>query len=146
MGGEVTTGNLEPGPRPPLAYFLVLYSLLYGAFGASSPFLPAFIQERGIPPELIGVLFGTGTAIRLVSAPVAGRIADRTHALRLTLAVCAAATALAAVGYLPAGSFWPLLVVSLLHASALAPTTNLADALALVGSRREKPLCARPPR
>jgi signal transduction histidine kinase len=42
--------------------------------------LPAGLHaERGIPPELIGILFGAGTAIRLVSAPVAGRIADRTH-------------------------------------------------------------------
>jgi PPP family 3-phenylpropionic acid transporter len=30
--------------------------------------------------------------------------------------------------------------VSLLHAAALAPTTNLADALALVASRRGRPL------
>ena len=135
-----TTGTLEPGPRPPLAHFIILYSLLYGAFGAASPFLPAFIQERGIAPELIGILFGTGTAIRLVSAPVAGRIADRTHALRLVLSICAVATACAAMGYLAASSFWPLLAVSLMHAIALAPTTNLADALALVASRRERPL------
>lgn len=121
---------------PPVASFIVLYALLYGAFGAASPFLPAFIEERGIPPELIGVLFGTGTAIRLLSAPVAGRIADRTHALRLTLSVCAVCTALAVMGYVPAASFWLLLLVSLLHAAALAPTTNLADALALVASRR----------
>jgi PPP family 3-phenylpropionic acid transporter len=122
------------------ASFIVLYALLYGAFGAASPFLPAFIEERGIPPELIGILFGAGTAIRLVSAPVAGRIADRTHALRLTLAVCAVGTALAVMSYLPAASFWPLLAVSLLHAAALAPTTNLADALALVASRQGRPL------
>jgi hypothetical protein len=52
---------------PPVASFVVLYTLLYDAFGAASPFLPALIEERGIPPELIGVLFGAGTAIRLVS-------------------------------------------------------------------------------
>jgi PPP family 3-phenylpropionic acid transporter len=62
---------------PPVASFIVLYALLYGAFGAASPFLPAFMEERGIAPELIGILFGAGTAIRLLSAPVAGRIADR---------------------------------------------------------------------
>jgi PPP family 3-phenylpropionic acid transporter len=127
-------------PRNALPDFILVYMLLYGAFGAASPYLPAFIEERGIPPELIGVLFGAGTAIRLISAPIAGRIADRTHALRLTFAAYATATALAATGYLAAGSFWPLLAVSLLHAFALAPTTNLADALALVASRRARPL------
>jgi PPP family 3-phenylpropionic acid transporter len=125
---------------PPVASFIVLYALLYGAFGAASPFLPAFMEERGIAPELIGILFGAGTAIRLVSAPVAGRIADLTQALRLTLAVCAVGTAIAVMSYLPAASFWLLLLVSLLHAAALAPTTNLADALALVASRRGRPL------
>jgi PPP family 3-phenylpropionic acid transporter len=44
---------------------------------------------------------------------------------------------LAALGYLSAPGFWALLAVSLLHALALAPTTNLADALAVVASRRE---------
>lgn len=125
--------------RSHLTDFVVLYVLLYGAFGAASPFLPAYIEERGIPAELIGVVFGAGTAIRLISAPIAGRIADGTHALRLVLAVCAVGTALAATGYLGAGSFWPLLAVSILHATALAPTTNLADALALVSSRRATP-------
>jgi PPP family 3-phenylpropionic acid transporter len=123
-----------------LTNFILLYVFLYGAFGASSPFLPAYVEERGIATELIGVVFGAGTAIRLVSAPIAGRIADRTRALRLVLALCAVGSALAATGYLSATSFWPLLAVSLLHAIALAPTTNLADALALVASRRPAPL------
>ena len=122
----------------PLPSFLVLYAVLYAAFGAASPFLPALIEERGIAAEQIGLLFAAGTAIRLVSAPLAGRIADRTQALRLTLAICAIATGLAALGYLVAWSFWAILAVSLGHAFALAPTTNLADALALVASRRRE--------
>jgi PPP family 3-phenylpropionic acid transporter len=126
-------GDVTPLPR-----FLVLYAVLYAAFGAASPFLPALIEERGIAAEQIGILFAAGTAIRLISAPLAGRIADRTQALRLTLAVCAIATGLAALGYLGAWSFWPILAVSLVHAFALAPTTNLADALALVASRRRE--------
>ena len=117
--------------------FFLLFALLYAAFGAASPFLPALMEARSIPAEQIGIIFGAATAIRLISAPVAGRIADRTHALRATLAACTITTALAALGYLSASGFWALLVVSLLHALALAPTTNLADALAVVASKRE---------
>ena len=62
----------------PLAGFIILYVLLYSAFGVASPFLPSFIEARGIPLEQIGMLFAAGTAIRLVSAPLAGRLADRT--------------------------------------------------------------------
>jgi PPP family 3-phenylpropionic acid transporter len=138
--------TFDPDARPrnrfvaPVFGFIVVYALLYGAFGAASPFLPALVEERGIPPELIGVLFAAGTAVRLISAPVAARIADRTQAHRLTLAACAVVTAFAVMGFLTAGGFWPLLVVSLVHAFAVAPTTNLADALALVAARRERPL------
>jgi MFS transporter, PPP family, 3-phenylpropionic acid transporter len=124
------------GTFSPLISFVGLFALLYSAFGAASPFLPALVEARGLSPEQIGILFAAGTAIRLISAPIAGRVADRTHALRTTLAVCAIGTALAALGYLSAWGFWSLLVVSLIHAVALAPTTNLADALALVASKR----------
>jgi PPP family 3-phenylpropionic acid transporter len=117
--------------------FLLLFALLYSAFGVASPFLPVLIEARGIPAEQIGIIFGAATAIRLISATIAGRIADRTQALRATLAACTVATALAALGYLSASGFWALLVVSLLHALALAPTINLADALAVVAAKRE---------
>ena len=112
-----------------------------GAFGAASPFLPAFIQERGIAPELIGILFGTATAIRLVSAPVAGRIArpDPRAAARTRRYALSPRHARRWVIWQQVRS-GRCLLVSLLHAIALAPTTNLADALALVASRRERPL------
>jgi len=100
--------------------FLLLFALLYAAFGAASPFLPSLMEARGIPAEQIGIIFGTATAIRLISAPIAGQVADRTQALRATLAACTIATALAALGYLSASGFWVLLAVSLLHALALS--------------------------
>jgi PPP family 3-phenylpropionic acid transporter len=125
------------GGFPTVGPFLLLFALLYAGFGVASPFMPAFMEARGLSAEQIGLLFGLATAIRLISAPMAGRIADRTHALRATLAVSTIATALTALGYLPASGFWALLAVGLLHALALAPTTNLADALAVVASRRD---------
>ena len=135
---SVLARGAKQGVVTPLPWFLVLYAVLYAAFGVASPFLPALIEERGIAAEQLGIVFAAGTAIRLISAPLAGRVADQTHALRLTLAVCAIGTALAALGYLGAWSFWAILAVSLVHAFALAPTTNLADALALVASRRRE--------
>jgi MFS transporter, PPP family, 3-phenylpropionic acid transporter len=137
-----TSSVLERGGRlglpTPLLSFLVLYAVLYASFGAASPFFPALIEERGITPEQIGMVFAAGTTIRLISAPIAGRIADRTHALRLTLAICAIGAALAALSYVAAWGLSAILAVSLLHAFALAPTTNLADALALVALQRRE--------
>jgi MFS transporter, PPP family, 3-phenylpropionic acid transporter len=126
---------------PAFLQFLTLYALLYGAFGVSSPFMPAFFQRQGLASEQLGLLFGLGTAIRLISGPLCGRLADRTEAFRGVLAICAALAALVAVALLGVAGFPALLAVSLLHSAALAPITTLADALALgaTAPRRERP-------
>jgi MFS transporter, PPP family, 3-phenylpropionic acid transporter len=114
-----------------LLRFVALYALMYAAFGVSSPFMPAFFGGRGLGPEQLGILFGAGTAIRLVAGPLVGRVADLTQALRTVLAFCELLAAVVALGLLSAPAFTPLLLTSFVYAAALAPTTTLADALAL---------------
>ena len=119
-----------------LLRFVVLYGLMYAAFGVSSPFLPAFLASRGLTPEQLGIFFAAGTAVRLVSGPACGRLADRTRALGAVLAVCTALAALVALGLVSASGFPALLLIGVLHAAALAPITILADALALAAADR----------
>jgi len=104
---------------------------MYAAYGVASPFLPALVSGRGLSPQEIGMALAAGTAVRLVSAPLAGRIADLVQALRVMLVVSIATAALVTLGYLSARGFWMVLAVMVLHAWALAPMTVLADALAL---------------
>ena len=115
---------------------------MYAAFGVASPFLPAFFSARGLPPEQLGLVLGAGTAVRLLTAPLAGRIGDLIQALRVVLVVCTALAASVTLGYLAAHGFWILLAMSLLHAASLAPITILADALAL-GSASPPPSSGR---
>jgi len=124
---EAMFGSLNPT----LARFVLLYAAMYAAFGVASPFLPAFFSARGLPPEQLGVVLGAGTAVRLLTSPLAGRVGDLIQALRVVLVVCIALAASVTLGYLPAHGFWILLGISLLHAASLAPITVLADALAL---------------
>src|SRR5690349_21769027 len=91
--------------------FLVLYALLYGGFGAQSPYLPALLDSRGIGAERIATILAAATAIRIVSGPVAGRLADRLDAPRLVFAICSAASALIALGYWQSHAFWTLFIV-----------------------------------
>jgi MFS transporter, PPP family, 3-phenylpropionic acid transporter len=114
--------------------FVLLYALMYGAFGVSSPFMPAFFAWRGLAPEQLGVLFSAGTAIRLIAGPLCGRLADLTHALRGILAICTALAAVVAVSLLETTGFPALVAISILQAAALAPITTLADALAVGAS------------
>jgi PPP family 3-phenylpropionic acid transporter len=118
-----------------LPSFLWLYAAMYAAYGVSSPFLPAFVTERGLRPEHLGFVLAAGTAIRLIAAPLAGRIADRLQALRMVLVVCIALAGAVTLGYVPAHGFALLLGLTVLHAAFLAPMTVLADALALGGSK-----------
>ena len=114
-----------------LTKFMLLYAAMYAAFGVASPFLPAFLSSRGLAPEQLGLALGAGTAVRLLTAPLAGRIGDLIQALRIVLIVCIALAASVTLGYLAAHGFWSLVGMSLLHAASLAPITILADALAL---------------
>ena len=114
-----------------LPRFVALYAAIYGAYGVASPFLPAFVRERGLSPEEIGLALAAGTCVRLVSAPLAGRIADLVQSLRVMLVVSIGVAALVTLGYLPARGFWMVVAVMMLHAWALAPMTVLADALAI---------------
>ena len=129
-------------PQTPLTSFVLLYAAMYAAFGVASPFLPAFVNARGLAPEQLGLVLASGTAVRLLSSPLAGRIGDLTQALRIVLVVCTALAASVTLGYLPAHGFWILLGMSLLHAASLAPITVLADALAL-GSASPPPASGR---
>jgi len=113
------------------ARFIVLYGLLYGAFGVSSPFMPRFFESRGLSPEHVGLLFGLGTFVRLVSGPIAGRVADLLGMLRAVLALCIVAAGGIALGLINADGLWMLLALGVIDAAVLAPTTTLADALAL---------------
>ena len=114
--------------------FLLLYGALFAAFGVASPFLPALLHERGLGPSEIGAVLAAGTAVRLITGPIISRLADRLGNHRQTLAVLIAMAAVIAFGYgLPAG-FAIFLLVSVAHASALAPIVPIADAMTLAAA------------
>ena len=114
--------------------FLLLYGALFAAFGVASPFLPALLHERGLGPSEIGAVLAAGTAVRLITGSIISRLADRLGNHRQTLAVLIAMAAVIAFGYgLPAG-FAIFLLVSVAHASALAPIVPIADAMTLAAA------------
>src|SRR4030095_6350977 len=95
-----------PATSTALPRFVLLYAAMYAAFGVASPFLPAFVSGRGLPPEQLGLVLAAGTATRLLSAPLAGRIGDLLQALRTVLVTTTALAAMVTLGYLPAHGFW----------------------------------------
>jgi MFS transporter, PPP family, 3-phenylpropionic acid transporter len=137
-GGLAEASGYETAvTRFALPRFLALYTTLFAAFGAASPFFAAFLAGRALRPEAIGLVLAAGTAMRLVAGPVGGRVADRVGAPRLVLVAYAAAASCVAFGYLPAQGVWLFLLVSVAHAATLAPLTPIADALTLQEAAQE---------
>ena len=119
-----------------LARFALLYAVMYAAFGVASPFLPAFLHSRGVSAGALGLVLAAGTAVRLASAPLAGRLGDRIRGLRLVLTASATLAALVTAAYFSARAPALLALLYVAQSAALAPTSVLADALA-VGRRFE---------
>jgi hypothetical protein len=114
--------------------FLLLYGTLFAAFGVASPFLPALLHEHGLDPAKIGAVLAAGTAVRLITGPIISRLADRFGKHQQILTVLLAMAAVIAFGYgLPAG-FAIFLIVSVAHASTLAPIVPIADAMTLAAA------------
>ena len=111
---------------------------MYAAYGVASPFLPAFVNERGVPPEQPGSCSPPGrqSAWRQRRSQRASAMCSGRYAL--VLVTCIAFAAAVTLGYMPARGFWPFLALTLLHAAFLAPMTVLADALSLASSKRER--------
>jgi PPP family 3-phenylpropionic acid transporter len=114
-----------------LVSFLLLFSALYMGFGVASPFLPAFLVSRDVSPEQLGLILSLTTLVRLITGPMAGYIADKYRARRRVLAISTLGAGILAGAFGLAYGLPVLIAVSLLHAALLAPTTTLADALAL---------------
>ena len=119
----------------PLAKFVALYTALYSAYGVVSPFLPAYFGSRGLTGQQIAVVIGVGTALRLVSGPLVGRLADWQRTWRGALSICAGGAGAVAIAYVSAHAFVAFLLVNLAQSALLAPLTPLADAMALSASR-----------
>jgi hypothetical protein len=72
--------------------------------------------------------------MRLVAGPLVRMLADFSGSLRLVLAVCAALAAKTAAALLWAHAPWLLLLIALVQAAALVPTTSIADALSVTAA------------
>jgi PPP family 3-phenylpropionic acid transporter len=121
----------------PFAYVL-LYVTLYGAFGVASPYWPKLFESKGLTPQQIGLILAAALVMRLAAGPLVGRLADLLGSLRLVLASCIVMAAAAAAAYMWADTFWLVLLIALVQAAALAPTTSLADAFTVNAARPRK--------
>src|SRR5690606_7372779 len=100
------------------------------------PFFPLWLKAKGLDSWQIGIVLAAPMLVRLIAIPAAARIAERTGALRGTIA---ATLALATLGFVAVGfgnGFLAILILFALASAAWSPASPLTEAYALHGLRQ----------
>ena len=117
--------------------FALLFAAQFAAVGVLLPFIPPLMAAAGLSAAEVGTILSVGAAVRLVSGPLGGRLADALGRPRAVMAAGAAVAALAACLYGLAGGFAGLLAANLLFALSFACVVPLGDSMALRLARAE---------
>lgn len=109
-----------------------LYAASFFVFGITIPFLPLWLQARGLSAEEIAIAVGAAPVlVRVAATPGLTELADRSGRPVLILRLAAAASL--GLHLLLSGShgFWPLFILLCLIALTAAPVVPLCDSLAV---------------
>jgi PPP family 3-phenylpropionic acid transporter len=111
-------------------------AVLFLGSGIQLPFLPLWLQNKGLPDSEVALVVAMMMAVRIIAIPLGTFMADLTQRCRPVIIVCAIGTFLA-YGLLHFMSgFWPILITAMLAAALLAPVVPLGEVLAVEGSAR----------
>ena len=117
--------------------FALRMATFYAAFflfgGIQMPYLPAWLQARGLDAREIGIVLAAPMLIRIVAVPLAARLIDRHGEVQIALAIAATlgAAGYAVMGF--AGGFIAILSVYAAISAVSAPVLPLADSYGLRG-------------
>jgi len=101
------------------------------AGGILLPFLPAWLDARGLSPEAIGFIIGAGALIRIVAGPLAGAAADAWGDRRQILAFLCAGATIAYLGLHLAPNFAAIFGAAFLASTFFFPTGAIMDAITI---------------
>jgi MFS transporter, PPP family, 3-phenylpropionic acid transporter len=107
------------------------YATLFGAVGASFPFLPVYYRSAGLSLGEVGLLTASAAAVGLVAAPLWGALADRYPRSRLVIPAAAAVAAVAAVALAFAREPIAIVAAAIAISGAMAGIPPVLDARAL---------------
>jgi PPP family 3-phenylpropionic acid transporter len=119
------------GAMRPAQRMALFYAALFAGPGISLPFMALFLADRGLDPAALGITFGLTQAARLVSAPIAGRMADALGDRRAVALGTAALGGLAMLLMLPDRGTTLLVGAVVLVAFMTGPLLPIGDSVAL---------------
>jgi MFS transporter, PPP family, 3-phenylpropionic acid transporter len=119
--------------------FAFRMAAFYAAFfllgGIQMPYLPAWLEGRGLDAREIGIVLAAPMLIRIAAVPLATRLIDRHGEVQIALAVAAtlSAAGYAVMGF--AGGFAAILAVYAAISVTSSPVLPLGDSYGLRGLR-----------
>ena len=126
----------QPLSRSYALRIAVFFSALFMVAGTKLPYLPVWLDWRGLDKAEIAVITAAPLFLRIVGGPLVAMAADWWGDRRQATVVLAAIALAGAVALAFADGFWPILVVTLVSALAAMGLMPLAEVLAMSGVRR----------
>lgn len=123
--------KFSPGFRVGL-FFVALFAVP----GVHLPFWAVWLQSRGLDPTQISIMLSSAILLRLVAAPLAAHIVDKSGERRRAIQLCSWASLVVFVGFAWADGFAALLLVGIVHALVWAPIAPLTENLAVLTAAR----------
>ncbi len=135
--------RLSPTDRQGLFVARIFYFVFFAAIGVLAPYFNVYLESLGLSGVQIGWLASIPPIVALLANPFWGAIADRFQLQTAVLAGCALVTGLTALLFIPADSFWPLMVLVIMLYFFRAPIPAIADsAVMTIVSRTGRQLWA----
>lgn len=114
----------------------VFFAALFLIYGVHLPYLPLWLEWRGLSPGEIAVVTSAPYFLRLIATPSLAYVADR-QSIHARMTTWLAWLALAATLILSQMvGFWPILVLALILAIAVFTIMPLTETIAIAGVRQ----------
>jgi PPP family 3-phenylpropionic acid transporter len=130
----------SPAQKAIAADYARRVSAFYGAvfivIGGYMPYLPVWLDWRGLSPAEISIVLAAPMFVRLVFTPVISFLADRFGNHRAVLLVLSAGVLFCGAVLINMATFWPILLMATLHAVFWTSIIPLGEVVALAGVRR----------
>ena len=114
----------------------LFYVAIFLVLGVALPYLPLWLENRGLTPVEIGIVTSLPLALRLIATPAIGLAADAPDALRRVVVISAATALAAACGLWAVSGFWLILLGVAVFQTGSTVLMPLADVIAMRGARR----------
>lgn len=108
-----------------------LFASYFLGYGIFLPFFPLVMQDRGIPVEEIGFIFGAGNIARIIANPVMTGLSDHTGRRRLSIFLYSLISIAFLIYFLATGGVWNALIAVVGLLVFWSPAVPLSDAYAL---------------